>query len=195
MKTISQNQLVELLKGIHGATFVGFQATTAVKLLKKSKDTKLPCPFTNIVKRIKASCILGKNYKNAVNRQTLMDNGIDSSGSEKQIQQKLEAAGLTVFEAKPRKWGERIKGTPLIEHNGKYYAECIFREQDNHRVHVLGYYDARGNEISKEDLQEYMPTRTPSKTQSHNANEELVRDYKIESWDTLNLNGEQLVIA
>lgn len=196
MNAISRTELIDHLirmKG-KGATMFGFDAETDARLLKKHRETKEPCPFENVVKRISVSCIINKNYANAVNRQTLADNGIDPSGNEKVIADKLQRLGLPVFTPKSRTWGEKIKGTPVIEHKGSHYVECIFREQDGHRISFLGYFDKHGNKIDESELEGYLPAKKRSNTQSHNENEEFVRSYKADSMKVVRLHGEELAV-
>jgi len=194
MQAISRKELIEKLlarKG-KGATMFGFDAETVPVLLKfhrterDAEGKKIPCPFSGIVKRISVSCVIGKNYANAVNRQTLMDNGINPKGDAALIARKLQALGLPVFTPQPRKWGNKIEGTPVIEHNGSHYVECIFREQDGHRVTFLGYFDAQGNKIDKRTLEGYLPKTKQCK--------ENVRDYRADAMKVVRMNGEELAI-
>ena len=196
MRAISRTKLIDILldrKG-KGTMAFGFDAETDARLLKKHRDTKEPCLFEGVVKRISVSCLIGKNYANAVNRQTLIDNGVKPSGNEKAIADELQRLGLPVFTPKPRKWGTKIDGTAVIEHKGAHYVECIFREQDGHRIAFLGYFDKDGNKIDDEALEGYLPAKSRNNTQSHNEHEEYVRDYKAESFKVVRMQGEELAV-
>lgn len=51
------------------------------------------------------------------------------------------------FEPKPRAWGVRVEGTPLIEHKEKFYLDVIF-ENPGETKYLLD-----GEEIAMEDIE------------------------------------------
>ena len=55
-----------------------------------------------------------------------------------------------VFDIKPRKWGERLDGTPLVHYRGKYYLEAKCE-----RVLEMDYYDQEGNKLDKEEMSQF----------------------------------------
>jgi hypothetical protein len=83
-----------------GTTFVTIVAETDPKLRKRGN------PYAGrVTKRSRVNGAIGWIYGNGVNRQRIRE-GLDPD-----------------FEAFPRKWGERIKGTPFVEHKGNTYLE------------------------------------------------------------------------
>lgn len=99
MATVTSSELTQILLKRKGATIVSLKACTDARLRKKNNPVG-PCwKLANIVGMI------GWSYANSVNNQRARE-GHDEH-----------------FEALPRPWGERIKGTPLVEHKGKYYLE------------------------------------------------------------------------
>jgi hypothetical protein len=51
------------------------------------------------------------------------------------------------FEPKPRSWGTRVEGTPLIEHKEKFYLDVIFEEPGETEYFFLD------TPIAKEDIE------------------------------------------
>ena len=81
-----------------------------------------------------------------------------------------------VFDIKPRKWGERLDGTPLVHYRGKYYLEAKCE-----RVLEMDYYDQEGNKLDKEEMSQFRPKRYKSSTQAQLDGEVVLRDYGFNS--------------
>jgi len=114
MQTITRKELVELLlnpqvSGINGASFISVDLNTEPKLAKRNNPHF--GRVTKVTKKMNVMVFQNKNvngYSNMVKRRLLQ-----------------EGKDPDTFELKPRRWGERISGTPLVEHKGQYYLEII----------------------------------------------------------------------
>ena len=81
-----------------------------------------------------------------------------------------------VFDVKPRIWGERLHGTPLVHYTGKYYLEAKCE-----RVLEMDYYDQEGNKLDKEEMSQFKSKKYKSSTQAQLAGEVVLRDYSLGS--------------
>lgn len=164
MKALTIDSLVDLLASVKGATFATLITETDARLKKTGN------PFGDVRKVSRVNVCLGFQYENAVNRQRVRE------GNEAD------------FQAAPRQWGERKPGTMLVEHKDKLYLETKVE-------HSLGYtfFDANGNELSAEQVEPFLPTRSESSRQDTDK-EILVRDYALESIRSLAIGGETYVM-
>jgi len=164
MKAITKGELATLLSGIRGATFATLITETDARLKKTGN------PFGDVRKVSRVNVCLGFQYEAAVNRQRTRE------GSEAD------------FEAAPRQWGQRLPGSMLVEHKGKLYLETKVERS-------LGcvYLDAKGKELSAEQVAPFLPARSGSSRQE-TEKEILVRDYALESIRSLSFGGEQYVM-
>jgi len=80
------------------------------------------------------------------------------------------------FDIKPRKWGERLDGTPLVHYRGKYYLEAKCE-----RVLEMDYYTKEGDKLDKEEMSQFLPKRYKSSTQAQLTGEVVLRDYSLSS--------------
>ena len=63
--------LAKIFEAGQGARIVSIVTETELKLLKKGRESKIPCPFTLGVRRkAKRNGFIGANYSNAVNNQS-----------------------------------------------------------------------------------------------------------------------------
>lgn len=91
------------------------------------------------------------------------------------------------FQAKPRKWGQRIGTTPVIAHNGMMYVEArVLKNLETH-------YFTNGQEIDKSVLTEVLQKTNSSKTQDLE-NEVIVNDFKLASIKQIQINQINYVI-
>jgi hypothetical protein len=105
MTTISRDELLNKLRNIKGTTAIGITTVTKPDMNKKVNGEPNPY-YGRVSKWARRSCMIGFKYTNSVNNQRERE---DKDAD---------------FVAQPRKWGVRIAGTPLVEHNGKFYLEC-----------------------------------------------------------------------
>jgi hypothetical protein len=129
-------QLVAAVEHINGASFIGLDTLTEVKL-----------------KGGKSNPMQGKVTKKTVGSNIIVFTNTNSNGYEDMVQRRLVAEGKdpTSFSVGERKWGTRIPNMPLIEHFKddvtKYYLDCIFLKSGK------STYFLEGREIAKEDIQ------------------------------------------
>tara|TARA_Y100000310_G_scaffold274651_1_gene290763 strand:- start:1534 stop:2082 length:549 start_codon:yes stop_codon:yes gene_type:complete len=81
-----------------------------------------------------------------------------------------------VFDIKPRQWGQRIDGTPLVQLRDKYYLEAKCE-----RVIEMDYYDQEGNKLDKEEMSQFLPKSKKSSTQAELTGEVVLRDYSLDN--------------
>lgn len=164
--------LVKALMEVKGATPATFIAVTPVKMNKKNKE-KEPNPYHNLVfKRQKANVFINFDYTKSVNRAR------DKEGNDEE------------FVAKKRAWGEKVDGTPIITHNGKYYLETRF----------LGYepqieYLKENVAIDKSLFESFLPPERSTASKEHQGLEEeiIIRDIDIKNIHQITFGGDTYV--
>ena len=164
-------KLEAVLRNVKGNGFAHLVAKT-VPTWAKAKSH----PFHgNVFKIADVQVQAGFHYINSVNNQ-------------------LTREGKTAdAEAKPRKWGQRIKGTPLVEHTNKAGEHRLYLEAKCEKVNSVKYVDAQGNEIDKADLAEWTDRpRAKSSTQANVDKEIILRDYALDSIEWIAIDGHKL---
>jgi hypothetical protein len=91
---------------LEGGTFVGMDTVTDVKLTGGKKNPQQ-----------------GRVTKRMTGAQVMCFTNSKTNAYAAMVRRRLEAEGKDPdsFELGPRAWGERITGTPFVEHNGKHY--------------------------------------------------------------------------
>jgi len=98
--------------------------------------------------------------------------------------------------AKPRKWGQRIAGTPLVEHTNKAGDYRLYLEAKCEKVNSVRYEDSEGNAIAKADLAGWLKDRpAKSSTQANVESEIILRDYALDSIQWIAIDGERIDLA
>ena len=140
-KTITRDELADMLGRINGATFATLHTRTRPKLTKKHRDTKAPCPWTDVTKAARINVCLGHDYESSVNRQ------------------RAREGGQTDFEAHELPSWLEVVSYPVLRHagSGKLYLACKVE-----RVYATAYHDETGNLIKPADLAGYLPKPKPS---------------------------------
>ena len=105
------SNLRTLLESVNGASFIKINTSTVPKLTGGKSN-----PFKDRVRKITT----GANVMVFQNK--------NSNGYENMVKRRLEKEGKSAesFNLSPRKWGERLPNTPIVEHKGAYYLEVIF---------------------------------------------------------------------
>ena len=99
----------------------------------------------------------------------------------------LKAEGKEVsFELKPRTWGVRVEGTPIVEHKEQSYLEVIFIKAGKTR------YTLDHEAVEKSAIQG-LPVRQDS-GQGGLENKVVIRSYKIDSLVRVTLDKEVYLI-
>jgi hypothetical protein len=151
----------DILSRVNRPTFLSLLAVTEPKLLKS-------CPFGQVRKVSKILGIANFRYANSVNNQRSRE-GLPAD-----------------FESLPRRWGKRLVGCPLVEHQGKWYLEVKVE-----KVLKSAKYWADGKWISKEALEPFLPKRQESGRQGVE-NSIILRDYNLESIRKLKIGGREV---
>jgi hypothetical protein len=128
MKTITKQELLEIVAKQKGTTFISIETETEQKLLGGKN-----CPLKGLIKRSKVNGAIGIHYTNSVNNQ--------------RIREEKEAD----FVAQPRTWGIRLEGTPLVQHKDNYYLEV--KVQSTQKPD----YFFNGKRIDSEEVKPYLP--------------------------------------
>lgn len=164
---MNMTQLYTKICGIKGVTFASIVTETVPDMRKTDNPY-----FGKVKKHTRLSAIIGNwSYENSVKNQFARE-GLDT----------------TEVEIKPRKWGERIKGTSIVEHKGSYYLEAKIEK------YLESYYtDEQGNRIDKELILPYLKIRdSESSTQESLEKKVILRDLKFESIREITFNHETI---
>ena len=154
----------EVLKGavaaIKGGTFAGIDTETEVKLLGGKKNP-----------------MQGRVTKRTTGATVMIFCTKDKSAYENMVRKRMDMEGLdaTTFELKPRAWGQRIEGTPFVEHKGKHYLECFFMNAGETE------YFLDGKPIAKEDIEGLPEKKDSEESQGGIENKVILRTFAIES--------------
>lgn len=169
---ISRDQLKEILT---------FKSCKAVTILAETEPSmiKKGSPFreAQVIKVSRVNGMANWIYENAVNNQRMREQGEDAD----------------LFEAFPRKWGVRLKGTPFVEHKGNYYLELKIEK-------VLGR-EFRVDGIPTPDEAVTCWIRKPStasieKQRKHQGVEKMIilRDFKLSGIREIAINGSDYIV-
>lgn len=170
-RSITKNKLVEMLKGVHGSTFVGLVTRTDPKM----RVTNNPYKDLGIKKVRHISGIVNFKYEDGVNRR------LEKEGKEAD------------FVAKDN-WHEPVivdgKLTPLCKHKTKddYYIRISERNSKSFFV------DSKGNEVAKSLLDPWLP-----KVSSYNGqgldNPLEFKTLGLDSIESIQINNETLIVV
>jgi len=159
---LTVTELRAALLGIKGAMIITIEAETLPQMRKTDN------PYLGTRKVSAVNGVINWVYEIAVNNQRLRED---------------KEADFTAF---PRKWGKRIKGTPLVEHKGQYYLEMKVQSAKAH--YVQG--DA---EIAVSELIPYFYER--SKSRQGVEKEVILRDYALENIKGIRWGGELVKVG
>ena len=152
---LTKQAIVDLLKESKGAKIVTLITQTEPKMRKTDN------PYIGkVIKVSRVNGMIGWNYSNSVNNQR-------------------EREGMEAdFQAKPRHWGERIEGTPLVEHKGNYYIELKVERSLGHSYQFTDGTPLTDEQV--EELQGFMPK--PRKPQTQQTDKTIIlRDYRLDT--------------
>jgi len=176
VQEITANDLVKIflnpeMSGINGASFIGIDTATTVKLTGGKKNE-----------------MQGKVIKNTIGSSVMVFQNKNSNGYSNMVQRRLEQEGKSAnFEVKPRTWGIRVENTPLVEHKGQFYLEVIFLKSGKVS------YSFNGQSIEK-SLINGLPTRKESNGQGGLENAVIVRSFKVESVTRITINKQTYIV-
>lgn len=110
------------------------------------------------------------------------------NGYERMVKRRLEKEGKDpqTFKLSPRRWGVRIKGTPIVTHYDKWYLEVIFL-----RCGKVTYF-LDGEEIDKGDIEGLDEDRVEGE-QGGLEDKVIIRTYTSHTIKKIVVNGEEYV--
>jgi len=167
---VTHDDFVELLSNIRGATIVTIETKTEPRLLAKHPATSEPNPFKdNIVKISHVNGMINWTYVNSVNNQRAREY-------------------LTPdFQPLPRKWGRRISGSPLVEHEGNLYLEMKVQRSLSHCYETFD-----GRALDPAMVESYLPQRKPGRQGVEG--EVILRDYSLANVVSIKMGGILFII-
>lgn len=166
MQVITRDQLTNYLLNRRGCTAATITAATDARLLKTGN------PHGTVTKIARVNGMIGWSYGNSVNNQRAREGQV-----------KLD------FQPLPRKWGDRIKGTPLVEYKGNFYLE--FKVQ---KVLDIRYVrDRDGQVLTYAEFAPWVPVRNQSKRQK-TQKEVRVTDYGMDKLLTIKVDGYLMAV-
>ena len=185
------NQLKEVLLTLkRTCQIVSFVAKTELKKWKPLKD----CPNNKNPYFILTK---GKGRKTRVHKLSRL-NGMIGAGYASCVAKAAERKAIRhgddsfrVPEIGPRKWGERLEGTPLVRHENKsgevhHYLEYLHVRTLQHQLILDGRF-ATPEEV--EDIQKYIPKHeAPSKGVEW-------RNFRLDHLESIKLSGEVIEVS
>lgn len=162
---INTTQLEQMLRDLKASAFCTITAITEPKMTKGN-------PFAGVQKISVANVNINFNYSNAVNKRR------DKEGNEE------------VFVPHARKWGQRVAGTPLVEHKGMIYLEARYMSAPSNITYVLN-----GNIIDKREIEEYLPKTNSNAEHQGLEKEVIVRDIKLSNIAEIIINKTEYKIV
>ena len=161
-ETVTETQLVDILKTIKGSTFATVYCETDPRMRKTAN------PYNgNVLKVSSLNGLLNAIYERSVNSQRTREG---------------EQAN---FEAKPRKWGVKLDNVPLVEHKGAFYLS-IQVKNDLSTTYKLA---DTGEEIDKATLEPWLPASRSSSGHQGIDKEIIPRDVKISNITAVAMKG------
>lgn len=159
--------LVNAVAAIQGASFIGIDTHTDVKLTGG-----------------KANPMQGRVTKEMCGASVMSFTNTNVNGYAAMIARRLEQEGKdpASFVLGQRAWGVRVPNMPIVEHNGKYYLEMIFL-----RPGTVAYL-LDGCPISRCDI-----VGLPEKQEGEQAgldNKVIIRTFAADSITALRINGK-----
>lgn len=169
IKLVSLQELTDILKEVNRPMPATFVAITEVKMVQKHRETKEPNEYYGRVnKKQKSNVFIKFDYANSVNKARL------NEGKEAD------------FVPQQRKWGVHVPNSPLIEHNGEFYLEARFLNNEPKVEYILDNKE----EITKDKIEDFLPPVKESTSTTQDLDKEIImRDFKLKSIHEITFNG------
>lgn len=175
--TLTLTVAEQLFANVNGASFVGIDTLTDVKLTGGKKNPQQG----RVTKRMNgASVMVFQNSK--------------SNGYDNMVKRRLEKEGKAPgsFKLSPRKWGQRIPNSPFITHekDGEtlHYLEVIFLRPAKEILYFLD-----GVTIAKDAIVGLKPT--PESTGQAGLHDQVtIRSFKLSSIVKVRIDGTENVV-
>lgn len=168
--------LIAAVQSILGASFVGIDTRTEVKL-KGGQDNPQQ---GRVTKRMIGANVMAFTNKNINAYQAMIERRLVAEGK-----------APTDFVLHPRKWGTRIPNMPIVVHNkdgvDQYYLEVIFLKPGT------VYYELDGVQVSESSIIGLPTAREIAGEQGGLDDKVIIRDFKAESITELRIDGMVVV--
>lgn len=160
---------------------------TNVKVNKTIKviDTEATTEAKTVYKRIPnpiANSVVEKHNKGA---KVIIFQNVFGSGYNNMVQRRLEKEGKNPesFKLGARVWGNRLKGSPIVEHKGNDYLELIFIQSGE------SSYTVDGKPVSLDSIAANLPPKAAGGKQGGLNDKVIIRTFKVESIQTLTIGN------
>lgn len=162
----------DILADVNGATFVSIDTQTT-PTIRKTIDTEEGRESNPHFGRV-------QKFINGASVMVFQNKTIN--GYESMVNRRLEQEGKdpSSFQLGPRKWGERLKGLPLVEHKGKLYLEVIFLRPGP------AHYTLDGKEVDKSEILGLSPQKEGE--QGGLSNKVIIRTFALDSITAIRIN-------
>ena len=163
--------LFDIMADVSGASFVGLDTVTTPTLTGGKKNP-----------------MQGRVQKHMDGASVMVFQNKNSNGYDNMVKRRLEKEGKNpeTFSLSPRAWGERVDGTPIVQHKGADYLEVIFLKAGEVR------YTLDGQPIPAEDI-EGLKTSSEG-TQGGLDDKVVIRTFKADSIKTIRIDGQSITL-
>lgn len=167
MKTITQNQFVEMLSKRKGATILGLFTET------EPKSRKTGNPYKEIKKIVHQTVVTGARYREAILKQ-----------------------GAETFEADPLPYGEYVIENKIILHGGELQLRTVFRNAPKPvKVRYIADGEEIAKDVASKYLINSKPSAKQEKVGVTGKKQVKVRNYKLSNIKQIRMNGEIYELA
>lgn len=178
---ITYEQLNELVSQVKGTTFAGLTTKTQVKLTGGKKNE-----------------MQGRVEKLTEGSNIILYSNSEKNGYAEMVKRRMikEGKDPSEFQLKPRAWGVRVGKSPFIEHNDKYYFECIFVSPGKTTYLLDGNpilkEDIVGLPVPKENTEEEVESEKKQFSNNDLEDKVIIRTFALESIVSIKLKNEEL---
>lgn len=174
MQRITRAQLERMLRSLRGTTMVGLIARTVPEMRLRGNPYR-----DNLVKLAHVQGVIGFRYSSSVNRQRARER-----------RPTTHKGMVSYFYAEPRQWGERVRGTPLVEHelqgSGRWHAYLEIKvERVIHAEYRTIDPDLR---VDDAEVERWLKRRRPNRRQGVRREVQL-RDYRLDHLLEIRMHG------
>jgi hypothetical protein len=166
---MKHSQVVAAIQNVNGASFIGLDTLTEVKLTGGKKNP-----------------MQGRITKRMVGASVMVFQNKNTNGYESMVERRLIAEGKdpTAFELGPRAWGTRIPNMPIVEHKDKYYLEVIFLKAG------AVEYKLDGAHIDEADIEGLPSRKDDPDAQGGLDNKVVLRTFAADSVTEIRVDGK-----
>lgn len=160
----------DIMADVNGTSFIGIDTLT-VPQVNKTIDRKEPNPhYGRVTKRMSGASVMVFQNKSG-----------SAYGAMVERRLKKEGKDPASFELQPRKWGERLTGTPFVEHNDQLYLEVIFLKPGKVEYMIDGKVVPKDSIIGLRD-------RAMDPEQGGLEDKVVIRTFKVDSLERITIN-------